>query len=50
MGHVDTRNRLKSQTFTTHEAPTSGECSGLTDEGALDAIAETAYDIRRTGR
>ena len=21
MGHVDTRNRLKSQTFTTHEAP-----------------------------
>jgi predicted ribonuclease YlaK len=41
-GIVDTRKRLKSQTFTVHVALTRGERSGLTDDGAPDVIAETA--------
>ena len=41
---------VRRQTFTARVAMTRGERSGLADNGALDVMAETAYDIRTTGR
>jgi len=48
--HYPDNPMVRRQTFTARMAMTRGERSGLADDGALDVLAETAYDIRTTGR